>query len=74
MAVEAANMPIEAMDHLKHSTQLLKSLQPAICLPISILLNKSMETGQVQANMKIAKIIPFINPRKTRSALEKMRG
>ena len=41
------------------SSKLLKSLQPALCLPISILINKSMETGQVPANMKIAKIIPI---------------
>ena len=41
------------------SSKLLKSLQPALCLPISILINKSMETGQVPADMKIAKIIPI---------------
>ena len=41
------------------SSKLLKSLQPALCLPISILINKSMETGQVPANMKIAKIMPI---------------
>ena len=38
-----------------NSSKLLKSLQPALYLPISILINKSMETGQVPANMKIAK-------------------
>ena len=44
---------------LFNSSKMLKSLQPALCLPISILINKSMETGQVPANMKIAKIIPI---------------
>ena len=42
-----------------NSSKLLKSLQPALCLPISILINKSMESGQVPANMNIAKIIPI---------------
>ena len=50
-----------------NSSKLLKSLQPALCLPISILINKSMETGQVPANMKIANIIPIYKSKENKA-------
>ena len=41
------------------SSKLLKYLTPSISVPISIVINKSFETGTVPRNMKIAKIRPI---------------
>ena len=41
------------------STWLLKELQPAICKPLAIMINKSLEQGIFPDKLKIAKIIPI---------------
>ena len=41
------------------SSKLLKTLEPALCEPISVLINESLETGDVPSNTNIAKIIPI---------------
>jgi hypothetical protein len=41
------------------SCKVLKGLKNAISLPISILVNKSLSTGRVPIDMKIAKVIPI---------------
>ncbi len=38
---------------------MLKALNDVMCLPISIIINKSIESGCVPRNMKLAKIIPI---------------
>jgi len=41
------------------SNVFLKKINTAICLPISIIINKSLELGTVPTSMKIAKVIPI---------------
>ena len=41
------------------SNDMLKNLAPVIKLPISIAINKSLETGKVPTILKIAKIVPI---------------
>jgi hypothetical protein len=41
------------------SCKLLRNLNQAICKPISLIVNKSLENGCVPTNMKLAKIIPI---------------
>ena len=41
------------------SSKLLKSINQSICYPISIIVNKSLETGIVPKALKMAKIIPI---------------
>ncbi|KAK2155891.1 hypothetical protein LSH36_228g04026 [Paralvinella palmiformis] len=51
--------PNNIFGHGGVSSKLLKTLKPAICEPISIVINKSLGT-----NMKIPKLYPFTNPKK----------
>jgi len=41
------------------SSSFLKETKSALKIPLSILINKSLETGQVPKSMKIAKVIPI---------------
>jgi len=41
------------------SSAFLKKIQPAICKPLSIIINKSLETGEVPSNLKLAKVVPI---------------
>ena len=41
------------------SNFLKKSIQNSICKPLSIIFNKSFETGTIPKHMKIAKVIPI---------------
>ena len=41
------------------SSKLIKQLAPSISYPISIIINRSFETGIVPISMKIAKIVPI---------------
>ena len=51
--------PKTSSGHDGISSKLLKCLTPSITVPISIIINKSFQTGIVPGNMKIAKIIPI---------------
>ena len=39
------------------SSSLIKQIKTAICIPLTTIINKSLETGQVPTNMKLAKVI-----------------
>ena len=41
------------------SSKFIKSIQNSICKPLSIIFNKSFETGTIPKHMKIAKVIPI---------------
>ena len=41
------------------SNVILKKINPAICTPISYIINKSLQSGTVPTSMKISKIIPI---------------
>ena len=45
--------------HDGFSSKLIKQLAPSISYPISIIINRSFETGIVPISMKIAKIVPI---------------
>ena len=51
--------PKNSTGHDGLSSKLIKTLSSAISCPISIIINKSFETGVVPNSMKIAKIIPI---------------
>ena len=51
--------PKNSSGHDKINANLLKTLKPVITLPICLIINKSIETGTVPNNMKVAKIIPI---------------
>ena len=51
--------PKTSCGHDKINTKLLKALNPAVCAPISIIINKSLQSGQVPTNMKLAKVVPI---------------
>ncbi len=51
--------PKKSSGHDGISSLLLKSLKDSICYPISLIINKSIETGIVPKNMKTAKVIPI---------------
>jgi len=41
------------------STRLLKQIQFAISTPLTVILNKSLENGEVPATLKLAKVVPI---------------
>ena len=45
--------------HDNVSTYLLKSIDEQVSTPVSILLNKSLETGIFPDSLKLAKVIPI---------------
>ena len=45
--------------HDQISTNLIKRLIPCVSYPISIIVNKSLETGSVPTTMKLAKVVPI---------------
>lgn len=45
--------------HDKISSAILKKLKESIAIPLSIICNKSMQTGAVPNTMKIAKVVPI---------------
>ena len=51
--------PKTSAGHDNISTKLLKALKPAICDPISIIINMSLQSGKVPGNMKLAKVVPI---------------
>ena len=51
--------PKTSSGHDNISSKLLKYLIPSISVPLSIVINKSFQTGIVPKNMKVAKIIPI---------------
>jgi len=51
--------PKMSFDHDGFSTKILKESIHAILLPITHIINKSLETGIVPKQMKCAKVIPF---------------
>ena len=51
--------PKTSAGHDNISTKLLKALKPAICDPISVIINMSLQSGKVPANMKLAKVLPI---------------
>ena len=51
--------PKKSSGHDNLSTQFLKSIDENIAAPISILINKSIETGVFPDTLKIAKVIPI---------------
>ena len=51
--------PKQSCGHDGISTSFLKSIKDNICEPLSILINKSMETGYVPNIFKTAKVIPI---------------
>ena len=44
-------------DHL--SSKFIQTIKNSICKPLSIIMNKSFETGLIPKNMKIAKVMPI---------------
>ena len=51
--------PKTSAGHDNISTTLLNALKSAICDPISIIINMSLQSGKVPANMKLAKVVPI---------------
>ena len=51
--------PKNSCGHDKISSKLLRTLKQSVSLPLSIIVNKSLESGCVPINMKLAKIIPI---------------
>ncbi len=51
--------PKNSSGYDKISSKLLQTLRETVSLPLSIIINKSLESGCVPNNMKLAKIIPI---------------
>ncbi|KAK2144595.1 hypothetical protein LSH36_744g00016 [Paralvinella palmiformis] len=48
--------PKNTSDHDGISSELIKTLNQPICIPLCTIINKSLETGDVLGSMKIAKV------------------
>ena len=51
--------PKSSCGHDKISSKLVKMLKESVSLPLSIIVNKSLESGIVPKDMKLAKVIPI---------------
>ncbi len=51
--------PKKSKGHDEINTSFIKDISTSVAEPISILINKSLETGYVPTSLKIAKVIPI---------------
>ena len=51
--------PKNSSGHDGISSKLVKDLKNEIALPLSIMINKSIESGHVPVTMKLAKVVPI---------------